>query len=441
MKKFLDIFRTPDGKNHAATFALVCTLFFMWGLCSGMLDTLSQYFKSTLHVTNTEAARVPAANYTAYFLMAVPAGLIARRFGYKGGILTGLGLIIIGSFCILPASHVDTFTWYLLPLFILALGLACLETIANPYTTILGSPEKGAVRINMAQTCNGLGWIMGPTLAAYFAYSGSSTGHGTIYRPYLVVAAFGALLFTLFLFSELPDIQAEEDSVTPEKAAAGSTKPLWQRWHFMLAILAQFLYVAAQTGIFFFFQIYVTSHDMPALSPGLAGHLPASWVTQNGTDFYITKLGAAGLQSTGAFVLFLSGRFLGSLLLRVTPAHSTLAVFAVINSVLMLLIVLGLGWISAASMFLSFFFMSIMFPTIFALGIRGLGDHTKLGSSLIVMSIVGGAIMPTLLGWLADMFSMRIGFVVPLVCFICIAAYAAFWPALERLDTGHHVAD
>jgi len=441
MKNFLNIFRTADGRSHAVTFALVCTLFFMWGMCNGMLDTLSQYFKSTLHVTNTEAARVPGANYTAYFLMALPAGLLAKRFGYKGGILIGLGLIIIGSFCILPASYVDTFNWYLAPLFVLALGLTCLETIANPYTTVLGTPEKGALRINIAQTCNGVGWILGPTLAAYLAYSPSGNEHGTIYRPYLVVSAFGAFLFIVFLFTSLPDIQAEDESITAAKAVASSGKPLWKRWHFMLAILAQFLYVAAQTGIFFFFQVYLTSHDMPALTQSLAQHLPASWLTQDQGDFYITKMGAAGLQSTGAFVLFLSGRFIGSMLLRVFKAHSTLAVFAAVNTVLMLLIVLGLGWISAVSMFLSFFFMSIMFPTIFALGIRGLGDHTKLGSSLIVMSIVGGAIMPTILGWLSDAFSMRFGFIVPLVCFVFIALYAAFWPALERLDTGHEVVD
>jgi FHS family L-fucose permease-like MFS transporter len=439
MKNFISIFRTPDGKNRGVTFAMVCTLFFMWGMCSGMLDTLSQYFKSTLHVTNAQAGLVPMANYAAYALMAIPAGLVARRFGYKGGILLGLGLIVIGAALLLPASHVDVFIWYLVALFILALGLASLETIANPYTTILGSPEKGAVRINMAQTCNGLGWISGPVLAGYFAYNGPDP-HGTVYRPYLVVVAFGALLLLMFIFADLPDIKTEDESPTG-KGARKAGRPLWQRWHFTLAILAQFLYVAGQTGIFFFFQVYVMSADMPALPQGVAEYLPSSWVTQTGLDYHVTKFGAAAMQSSVAFMLFLIGRACGSMILRYTRAHTTLAVYATINSALMVLVVLGLGWTSTIAMLLSFFFMSIMFPTIFALGIRGLGDHTKMGSSLIVMSIVGGAIIPPLLGWIADVYSMRFGYIVPLVCFVFIAVYAALWPALEKLDTGHEVAD
>jgi FHS family L-fucose permease-like MFS transporter len=218
-------------------------------------------------------------------------------------------------------------------------------------------------------------------------------------------------------------------------------KPLWRRRHFILAIVAQFLYVAAQTGIFNFFINYVTSRDTPTLDPRWASYFPSFLFAPESGGFRITDQGASYLLSGGGLVLFFLGRLVGSQLLRVFSAHGTLAVFSAANVVLMILICLPLGWISFASLFLSFFFISIMFPTIFALGIRGLGESTKFASSLIVMAILGGALMPIVMGALADHFSMRIGFLMPLGCFICIAAYALAWPALERLDAGHEVVD
>ena len=445
MKKINYLFRGPDGKNYGVTFALVCTLFLLWGFCNGLLDILNKQFQNSLQISKMASGFVQFAAYIGYFVMAIPSGLLARRFGYKGGILIGLALIAIGSFWFIPATHIGTFAAFLVGLFILATGLTCLETIANPYTTVLGPPEMGATRINLAQTCNAIGTILGPFIGGYLVFSSNGPGHSassnnSVYLPYMLVGIVVVVLSILFFAAQIPDIKAEEES-TGTVTTVPVGKPLFQRWHFVLAIVAQFLYVAAQSGIWSYFVNYITSKDMPSLGQNLVHLLPSAWsAPTDGVDRF-TDLGATRLLAFGGFVLFLVGRFSGSLILQACRAHVTLAVFAVCNVGMMICVVLPLGWISVAGLFLSFFFMSIMYPTIFALGIRGLGERTKLGSSLIVMAIVGGGIMPIFMGWLADTFSMRTGFIMPLICFVFIAAYAALWPALERTDAGHTVAD
>jgi MFS transporter, FHS family, L-fucose permease len=438
MSKPTGLFRTSDGKNHAATFALVCSLFLLWGLCNGMIDVLNKHFQSSLRISLTESAFVQFSNFMGYFFMAIPSGLVAKRFGYKGGILLGLVLIATGAFWFIPATHIGTFAAFLAGLFVLATGLTLLETIANPYTTVLGPTETGASRINLAQTCNAVGALFGPPLAGKFILSSTAQvnrSNDSLFIPYLFIAGLVVVLIVLFWRAELPDLVADEES--PVKLLDGhvSSQPLWRRWHFTLAVGAQFFYVAAQIGIWGYFINYVTSAEMPSLPLWLVHLLPSGWSFEKAGLWHITDQGGSWAFS-GGILCFLAGRFSGSLILRVCSAHRTLAVFGVAGAVMMLLIVLHLGWISVIALFLSFFFMSIMYPTIFALGIRGLGEHTKLGSSIIVMSIVGGAIMPFLMGWLADNYSMRIGFVMPLGCFIYIAVYAALWPWLEQLDTG-----
>lgn len=440
MNKVSMLFRDKAGNSHAVTFALVSVLFLLWGFCNGMIDVLDKHFQNSLHIGKAESAFVPFANYIGYFVMAIPAGLLARRFGYKAGILVGLVLIATGAFWFIPATHIGTFTAFLTGLFILATGLTCLETVANPYTTVLGEPETSAVRINLAQTCNSIGSIFGPVVAGHFILSSTeevNRSNDTLYLPYMGVGIAVTVLFIIFWCAKIPDLHAEEESPT----ATGTGKPLWQRGHFILAIVAQFLYVAAQTGIFNFFINYVTSRDTPTLSAQFAQWVPSILVAPDDGGFRITDKGASYLLSFGGMILFFLGRFIGSQLMRFFPAHATLALFAGANVLLMTLICLPLGWISFVSLFLSFFFISIMFPTIFALGIRGLGENTKLASSLIVMSILGGAVMPIVMGALADHYSMRIGFLMPLGCFIFIVFYALLWPAMERRDAGHAVAD
>ena len=462
MKNALGMFRAANGKNYAITFALVSTLFFLWGFCNGMIDVLNKHFQNSLHISKTESAWVQCATFGGYFFMAIPSGILAKRFGYKGGILIGLTLIAAGALWFIPATSIGTFSAFLAGLFVLATGLTILETIANPYTTVLGTPEMGAARINMAQTCNAVGTLVGPLLAGAFILSSTgeaNTSNSTLYIPYLFIAALVVVLIVLFWISEVPDLQAEDDAISASAAGAVTavSKPLLSRWHFTLAIGAQFFYVAAQIGVWGYFINFVTSPDMPDLSEGMTKLFPAGWtffghphttdasghivtLTAIPEAWHVTDLGGSKAFAGGIFC-FLAGRIFGSAILSFCSAHLTLAVFGLINSVMMVLIVLHLGWISVFALFASCFFMSIMYPTIFALGIRGLGEHTKLGSSLIVMAIVGGAAMPFAMGWLADTYSMRIGFIMPLICFLYVMFYAAFWPKLERIDTGHEVAD
>jgi FHS family L-fucose permease-like MFS transporter len=471
------LFKTADGKNLFITFALVTSLFLLWGFCNGMIDILNKHFQDTLHINKEQSGLVQFANYLAYFLMAIPAGLIARKFGYKGGILVGLTLIAAGAFWFIPATSIGAYWAFLLGLFVIATGMTCLETIANPYTTVLGPPESGATRINIAQTFNGLGWILGPVVSAQFVFSGGEgvNANAGLSTPYMGIGIFVAILLVVFIFSNVPDLRAEDESrKSPEqkttlKPSSGQlasigiilaivcgllyfffapilglvwtmlgmdptllqpTKygllvaayigsfivvsknwDMFRRKHFTLGIATQFLYVAAQTGIFSFCVNYIIEND-PNVTPAKAA----------------TMLGAIG------FVLFTVGRICGSAVISQFKPHLVLAAYAVINVVLCA-VMMGGGKLGLFALFGTFFFMSVMFPTIFALGIRGLGDHTKLGSSLIVMSIVGGAIAPPFMGHIADVHSMRLGMVVPLVCFVFIALYGAMWQKLEAKDS------
>jgi FHS family L-fucose permease-like MFS transporter len=346
-----------------------------------------------------------------YFLMAFPAGMIARRFGYKGGIIAGLTLAAAGAFWFIPAVGINAYWAFLMGLFILASGLACLETIANPYTTVLGPPESGATRINIAQTCNGIGWISGMFIGAHVILSATkevNTSNAKLSIPYMGIGIAVAVLLVIFIFAKIPDLRAAEEFKA--EAEGKATKSIFKRSHFTLGVVAQFLYVAAQTGIFSFFINYSVA-NINNLSDQAAGNL-----------------------QTLAFALFAGGRLVGSAVVGLTKPHKALAIYAIINTVMMALAMAGGGMTGVIGVMASFFFMSIMFPTIFALSIRGLGDHTKLGSSLLVMSIVGGAIMTPLMGLIADKGGMRIGFVIPLVCFVVIAIYGALWQKLESKD-------
>jgi FHS family L-fucose permease-like MFS transporter len=426
---FREMFSTADGRNHLLTFVLVCTLFGLWGFCNGQLDTLNKHFQNSLKVTLAESTLVQFVTFIGYAIMAFPAGMFAHRFGYKGGILLGLGLVATGCFWFIPATQIGTFPAFLTGLFIIAFGLACLETVANPYTTVLGPPEGAAARINLAQSTNGLGVLLGPIVGGAFYLSDTgevNISNDKLYLPYLGIAIIVSLLALAFVFSKVPEVrQAGSDDV----AAKGR---LWNRPHFALAVLAQFCYVGAQIAIWGLFINYLTSKvTMPALSTGLAHALPSSWTFADGEVYRITDRGGSWLLSLGGFGLFLVGRLTGSWAMRVFKPQKTLALYGAINVLMMLLVVARLGWLSVFGLFASNFFMSIMFPTIFSLGLVGLGDNTKKASSFIVMSIGGGAVFPVLNGWIAGHFSLSTGAIVPLLCFAVVAGYALLWEKLE----------
>jgi len=372
----------------------------------GLIDVLNKHFQEVLHISKEKSGFVQFAYYMGYFIMAIPAGFFAKRFGYKGGIILGLILVTIGSLWAIPATKIGSYFVFLIGLFILASGLSFLETVANPYTTVLGPPKMGASRINLAQSCNAVGELFGPLIGGQIILSatiGGSTGNNTLYIPYIGIAIIVVILIALFIIAKVPEVHTakeQSDSTTIKK-------PFWKLWHFNFAIIAQFFYMIAQTGIYSFFINY-TVRNIPNCSDRTA-------------SVYL---------SLGGFGLFLLGRIIGSFILKKMAAHKTLAFYGMTNIFLMMLVMFVAGKIGVIALIASFFFMSIMFPTIFALGIFGLGEQTKLASSFIVMTIVGGAFTP-LMGYIADRTTISFGFIVPLVCFVSVFIYAVAWKKLE----------
>ncbi|MCU0917433.1 MAG: MFS transporter [Planctomycetes bacterium] len=414
------LFRRPGEGSLARTFLLLCILFLLSGVCNSMLDTLNRHFQNSFAINKMRSALVQNAFYLGYFFMALPAGMLARRLGYKGGMVIGLGVITLGALWFIPATRIGTFGAFLAGLFILAAGFTCLETIANPYATVLGPRETAAARINLAQSCNGIGWMLGPATAGYFIFSSTAEvnrSNDALYLPYLLLGFLAGAMLVVIGFSRVPDLHAEEEQAA--RATQRPSRPLRRRWHFTLAIAAQFCYVAAQTGVFSYFINYVVA-EVPPLGPGWAAHLPGYMTALQEGHYRLTDRGAATLLSVGGFGLFLLGRLTGSLALGVLRPHRLLAAYSALNTLVMLAVVLPLGWFSVGALFLSFFLM--------------LGEQTKRASSFLVMAILGGAFMPMLMGWLADHGGMRAGFLMPMVLFALIAAYGLAWPRLEALD-------
>jgi FHS family L-fucose permease-like MFS transporter len=443
------LFVTDDGRNVMFTFILVSSLFLLWGLCNGMIDVMDKHFQDELGLTKSQSAWVQFSHYLGYFLMAMPAGWLATRLGYKGGIIAGLLMVALGGFWFLPATRINAmahagevssttaFIGYLAGVCAIAAGLTFLETVANPYTTVLGPQRYAATRINLAQSCNGVGWILGPPIGGVFFYSvdaaGNNTGSETLYIPYVVVAGAVLVLSVIFYFAPIPDIRTEDDYHLDD-ATPSVSHSIWTHPHFVLAVVAQFLYVAAQAGIFSFFINYMTE-QVPPIPSSWNLEMLRSWFKPHADGMLsISAQGAANLLTLG-FVCFLTGRFTGAMLLKKYSAHRVLGLYGAMNALICLLVFAKLGWISVVSVFLSFFFMSIMFPTIFALGIFGLGARAKKASAFIVMAIMGGAVLPKLMGYVADQYDMSRGFVVPMVCFAFVAFYGFCWSKLSKADS------
>lgn len=382
-------------------FILVTSLFFLWGFAHGCIDVLNKHFQELLSMSKAKSAFLQFVFYGGYFLMALPAGLLMQKAGYKKGIIFGLLLFACGAFLMFPATFIQTFGSFLFCLFIIACGLTCLETAANPYTTVLGPPEFAERRINFSQSFNGLGWVTGPLVGGMLIFSGSGNQNkfATIALPYMLIGTLVLIVAVLFWKIKFPAIKEESPEV--ESKSGGSLKDLLRYPHFVLAVIAQFLYVAAQTGVNSFFINYVTE-EIPTLS--------------NQQASLILGIGGMGL--------FWLGRFTGStIFMRIVRPNRLLAAYATVNVITMGLVVAGLGWTSVVALFSTYFFMSVMFPTIFALGIKDLGPLTKKASSFLVMSIVGGALIPVIMGRIADVSTMALGFIVPLVCFAFIVYY------------------
>lgn len=392
------LFRTADGKNYLWPFVLVTSLFFLWGLAHSILDVLNKHFQETMDgVGKTESALVQAVMYGGYFVMALPAGQIIKRYGYRAGVITGLLLYGIGALLFIPGGQLLSFPFFLFSLFVIGCGLTCLETSANPYVTVLGNAEGAARRINLSQSFNGLGWIVGPLIGGHFAFA-VGADKGSIAIPYAIIGVVVLCVALVFAQVKLPEVQADGVAQTE---AAHATDSLWQHRNFVYGLIALFLYVAAQTGINSFFINYVTEHAS------------------------VSNVNASLLLGFGGMGLFMVGRMGGCWLMLRVRAERVLLYCAVGATLAMAVLLSGAGVAGVAAFMLCYLCESIMFPTIFALALKGVGQHTKRASSFLIMSIVGGAIAPVLMGLIADHASMAMAFIVPLCCFVVIAAYAA----------------
>lgn len=398
-------------KEYLIPFILISSLFFLWGIAHGMLDTLNKHFQDMLELSKAKSGMIQFSVYIAYFTMALPAGYFMKKFGYKKGIILGLSLFAIGALLIAGTTSFESFWIFLICLFILGCGLATLETAANPYTTKLGSKETAERRINFSQSFNGLAWVIGPLIGLYI-YKGQNVTEGeklsSMVLPYVIIAAVVIAVAILFFFTPLPEISEEENDNEAEQAGPTDSlttavnKPLISQRHFVLGVIAQFSYVAAQTGIFSYLINFVTDESQKIHFDKDYGPL-------------FLALG---------FALFMIGRMSGSYMMRFVKPTRILSIYALVCVLLLPIVSGGLGWISLISLFGVFFFMSIMFPTIFALGIKDLGPKTKKASSFIVMAIVGGAVFPPIMGLIADKTSMSIGFFAPIPFFLFILYYA-----------------
>jgi FHS family L-fucose permease-like MFS transporter len=403
---------TTEVSKTRFAFILVVSLFFLWGFSNNLNPILIPHLKKTFTLTTTQSTLVDSAVYIAYFLIALPAGFVMRRFGYKVGIITGLMFFSIGAFLFIPAANYQSYNFFLFALFVIACGLGFLETAANPYAAALGPRETSVQRLNLAQSFNGLAAALAPVIGARLILA---NGHSeeqlkampaaareialaaeaaSVKTPYLTLAIVLLLIAIVFALTKLPKIQFHEDVKRSQ-----SILHAFRHKHLTWAVVAQFFFVGAQVCVFSLFLLYATkSADIDEVKAA---------------DY----LGICGLA-------FLVGRFLGTFLMKYISPGKLLTTYAIANILLSIVAIAAHGMITVYAAILICFFMSIMFPTIFALGINGLGGDTEYGSSLLIMSIVGGAILPRVFGLISDSTgNIQYGYIVPLLCFIVVAYF------------------
>ncbi|MDZ4708491.1 MAG: L-fucose:H+ symporter permease [Saprospiraceae bacterium] len=402
-------------KNYLVPFILVTSLFFLWAFLHNLNPILIPHLKKACQLSDTQSALIDSAVYLGYFLMALPAGWFMHKYGYKNGILLGLGLYTIGALMFYPAAGARSYLMFLTALFIIASGATFLETVANPYITKLGDPSTSEQRLNFAQSFNGVGAFLAPVIGGQFILSGIEKSKeelqnmspdqlsqylsfeaSTVKVPYLIMAGIVFLVALFFLVSQIPEIK-EADEEGPDSDKHSFSMNVLRHPHVFWAVLAQLFYVGAQVCVGSFF-IRLTRHliDMPEKT-------------------------AAFLWGSIAMVGFMLGRFVGTWLMRYIPPARLLSIYSLINIGLLAIALVTDGKTAVYAVTAVPFFMSIMFPTIFALGIKGLGEETKIASSFLVMAIFGGAVFPLLMGWISDSTgSIQKAYIVPLLCFVVV---------------------
>lgn len=405
-------------KNYLLPFILVTSLFFLWAFLHNLNPILIPHLKKACQLTDTQSALIDSAVYLGYFLMALPAGWFMHKYGYKNGILFGLGLYTIGALLFYPAAGARSYTMFLTALFIIASGATFLETVANPYITKLGDPATSEQRLNFAQSFNGVGAFLAPIMGGQFILSGiEKTGEelsalsvdqlnqylsfeaSTVKIPYLVMAAVVFTVGLFFLFAHIPDIKEEDSSETDHSFSL----KVFRHSHVLWAVIAQLFYVGAQVCVgSFFIRLTRFLIDMPEKT-------------------------AAYIWGSVAMVGFMVGRFVGTWLMKYVAPARLLSLYSLINIGLLALALVSSGKVAVYAIAAVPFFMSIMFPTIFALGIKGLGEETKIASSFLVMAIFGGALFPLFMGMISDSTgSIQKAYIVPLLCFVVVWFFGRF---------------
>jgi FHS family L-fucose permease-like MFS transporter len=402
------------NRKNILPFTLVTSLFFLWALTSNLIPTLIPHLKKACRLTDLQSAYIDSAYWMAYFIIAIPAGLVMKRYGYKKAIISGLFIAAIGTFLFYPAANVRTFSFFLFALFVVASGMTFLETAANPYMTVLGPEKTAPQRLNFAQAFNGLGAFIATFFLSKVILSGKEITDEALAKmhpeqadllltqeaksvqmPYLVIGIVLVLVAVVFLLTAFPPEKMEENKTN----IPGEKLNLFQHKQLLLGIIAQFFYVGAQVCVSSFFIRY-------------SGY-------------------AAGMQELEAanylgFLLlgFMIGRYAGTLLMRYIQPAVLLGLYAVINVMLLLLIAFVGGKASIYALIGVEFFMSIMYPTIFSLSIKGLGAKTKMASSYLVMAIVGGAIFPVIMGKVSDVSNIQLAYLVPALCFLVVLYFS-----------------
>jgi FHS family L-fucose permease-like MFS transporter len=414
-------------RRYLLPFVLVTSLFFLWAFGVNLNDILIPHLKKAFRLSDFRSSLIQTAFFGGYFLAALPAGWLMQKIGYKRGILVGLLTCATGSLLFIPAASMRLYIFFLFALFVMACGQGVLEVAANPYVTILGPPESSERRLNFAQSFNSVGAVVTPIVGAAFILSGVEYSRtqlsarspaqlqayqiaeaNTVKGPYLVIAGVFLAVAALIFFSRLPEVR-EEDGADATPNAVGGLRALWPYKHLLKGVLAQFFYVGAQIGVASFV-IRFAQYSVPGLPEKQAAN-------------YL-KLHLLG---------FMIGRFAGSAIMKRVAASRLLSLFGMSALICLMIVLMGTGVAPLWALVLLGFFHSIMFPTIFGLSLKHLGPHTKLGSSLLVMSIIGGAVFPAIMGYISDMSSIRYAFWVPLVCHLYVLYFAAagYCPAPE----------
>lgn len=389
------------SRRYALPFALITTLFFLWGFARAILDVLNKHFQSELSISITRSTMIQTVTYLGYFLMAIPAGIMITRRGYRRGVVTGLICFGVGALMFIPGAAVMSFPLFLTALFIIGCGLAMLETAANPYAAELGARETAASRLNLAQSFNGLGCIVAPALVGGFLFSDPNSSVATPYTVLGIVVLIAAVFFSR---ADLPEIKTDDapDSVSGTSRTLGrSVRALWSRPRFRLGILALFCYEIAEISINSLFINYATC------------------------DGWLTPAVAARILSFGALALFMAARVIGSFVMSKIAAEKVLLFCAVMTVLGACTVALDLGAVSRAAVFVCYAFESIMFPTIFAITIAEAGDDVKIASSFCMMTPIGGAVGTFLMGLVADSVSISSSFLIPAAGYAFVLVYAA----------------